>query len=74
VLIVRTQEDWAIAQECWSWRRANAPPGARWRPHGGVTPIPSPAGAKHESSPCRQRAGMPLRIIPSASLLGCVRL
>jgi len=29
VLIVRTQEDWAIAQECWSWRRANAPPGAR---------------------------------------------
>src|SRR5206468_13123073 len=57
VVIVRTQEDWAIAQECWSWRRANAPPGARWRPHGGVTPIPSPAGAKHESSPCRQRTG-----------------
>src|SRR6266571_1890311 len=29
VLIVRTQEDWAIAQECWGWLRANAPLGAR---------------------------------------------
>ena len=29
VLIVRTQEDWAIAQECWGWLRANAPSRAR---------------------------------------------
>ena len=29
VLIVRTQEDWAIAQECWGWLRAYAPPGVR---------------------------------------------